>query len=162
MPWTEAVLCTNRLTLRALGEGDRALVRELLTNPRVRRYLGGPVEIPADFDANPLGRRPGVWCVSHNGKPIGTVSIADQHHQCPELSYDFLPMAWGNGYAKEASQAVLAWFWDAEPECRVVIAVTQLANDRSLQLLARLGFVETRRFEEFGAQQSWQELVRPN
>jgi RimJ/RimL family protein N-acetyltransferase len=69
-----------------------------------------------------------------------------------ELSYLFLPAAWGNGYATEACSAVLDWLAGVLPGERVVLC-TRTANTPSMRLAARLGFTEVARFEEYGAEQ---------
>ncbi|WP_434095598.1 GNAT family N-acetyltransferase, partial [Streptomyces goshikiensis] len=69
-----------------------------------------------------------------------------------ELSYMLLPEAWGHGYALEACSAALSWFADAFPGEPVVLC-TQVANDRSVRVAEKLGFSETERFEECGAEQ---------
>jgi RimJ/RimL family protein N-acetyltransferase len=69
-----------------------------------------------------------------------------------ELGYLFLPEAWGHGYAAEACAAALGWFANALPGESVVLC-TQTANDRSMRVAAKLGFIEVERFEEYGAEQ---------
>ena len=65
-----------------------------------------------------------------------------------EVSYQFMPGAWGNGYATEA----IAYLLDHAPVTRV-IAETQVANGASCRLLERIGFVEEIRLVRFGAEQ---------
>ncbi len=69
-----------------------------------------------------------------------------------ELSYLFLPSAWGHGYATESCAAALDWADQALP-CEAVVLCTQTANERSVRLAAKLGFHERERFEEFSAEQ---------
>lgn len=69
-----------------------------------------------------------------------------------ELSYVFLPQAWGHGYANEACTAAINWFDGALPSEPLVLC-TQVANERSMRLAVRLGFAEAERFEQYGAQQ---------
>lgn len=90
---------------------------------------------------------------------IGTCSLTKERGRL-ELSYSFAPSSWGDGYAFEACTAVVEWVWATTDE-DAVIAVTQTANQRSLALLERLGFSETERFQEYGAEQSRQLLNRP-
>jgi ribosomal-protein-alanine N-acetyltransferase len=71
-----------------------------------------------------------------------------------EVSYLLLPEHWGNGYAREAVSAAVAWaLAEAAPAPPVVIAVTQEANDRSRQLLESIGMKPVDMFVEFGAPQ---------
>ncbi|XTZ16566.1 hypothetical protein ACQSSU_04010 [Micromonospora echinospora] len=48
--------------------------------------------------------------------------------------------------------AALGWFAGVFPDEPVVLC-TQIANDRSMRLAAKLGFTGTERFEEYGAEQ---------
>lgn len=155
---------TERLVLREPAVSDRAAVIELFTSPEVRAYLGGPRsrdEIEGALPKAPA-RRPGLFAVDRDGVMIGTVTFDRRDAERPghvradageaELSYMFLPEAWGCGYAAEACAAVLAWFASAVPGEPVVLC-TQTANERSMRLAAKLGFTEVERFEEFGAEQ---------
>lgn len=73
-----------------------------------------------------------------------------------ELSYQFFPEAWGQGFTSEACQTVIQ---DVEKGCRLV-AETQSANAPSTQLLNRLGFVPIDHFVRFNAPQTLYERVR--
>lgn len=69
-----------------------------------------------------------------------------------DLGYLLLPGLWGRGYATEACEAALSWFAGAMPG-EAVVLITQTANERSMRLAARLGFVEVERFEAYNAEQ---------
>jgi RimJ/RimL family protein N-acetyltransferase len=161
MAWTQESLATERLVLRPFRESDRPTVVTLLTNPEVRRYLGGPVDLSEDFASHPLGEQPNVWAVevADTAETVGSCSFKDDRGEL-ELSYSFVPSARGRGYASEACAAALDWAWTTTDAARI-IAVTQSANTLSVALLARLGFVETDRFEEYDAEQGLFELTRP-
>lgn len=100
--------------------------------------------------------------VELDGAAIGTIALSRRDGERPghvgtvveavELSYLFLPSAWGRGYATEACAAALDWLAGIRPGERVVLC-TQTANAPSMRLAARLGFTEVMRFEEFGAEQ---------
>jgi RimJ/RimL family protein N-acetyltransferase len=162
--WPPAPIRTERLVLREPEARDRPAFIEMLASPDVRAYLGGPR--PRDELENSLpeipGRHPGVFVVDLAGAMIGTVTFDRRDAQRPggvrpdgedvELSYLFLPSSWGYGYAAEACTAALEWFAkarDGEP----VVLCTQIANERSMRLAAKLGFTEVARFEEYGAEQ---------
>ncbi|MBL3803964.1 GNAT family N-acetyltransferase [Streptomyces diastaticus] len=162
--WPPAPMRTERLVLRESEARDRAAFIELLASSEVRAYLGGPR--PHDELENAVpevpGRRPGVFVVEHDEAMVGIVTLDRREAERPghvrpdageaELSYMFLPGAWGYGYAAEACAAVLGWFTDAFPGEPVVLC-TQAANDRSVRVAVRLGFTEVERFEEFSAEQ---------
>ncbi|KZL26956.1 Acetyltransferase (GNAT) family protein [Pseudovibrio sp. Ad37] len=69
-----------------------------------------------------------------------------------EVSYEFLPEYWGQGYAEEALNAFLP-FAMQELNLTSLLAETQLQNIRSIRLLQKLGMQQTRQLERFGEQQ---------
>jgi len=162
--WPPAPIRTERLVLRGHEAGDRAATIELFASPEVRTYLGGPRprdELERTVPEVPSWR-PGLFVVDLDGEMIGMVTLDRRDAERPghirpgageaELSYMFLPEAWGCGYAAEACAAALDWFAGALPSEPVVLC-TQAANDRSMRLAAKLGFTEVERFEEYGAEQ---------
>jgi RimJ/RimL family protein N-acetyltransferase len=163
MGWLDAPLESDRLYLRALGDGDRPLLTSLMRSPDVRAFLGGPMgaEQVAETLAGPIGRRWGVFCVVRvdSAEPIGTVTLSRGRGEL-DIAYQFLPEHWGHGFAREAVQMVVDWLWETTDE-DVLIAVTQVAHERSRSLLEDLGMRAVAEFEEFGALQKQYELRRP-
>ena len=153
-------LRTDRLRLDPPTPEDRAFGVRLHRDPQVRRHLGGPVPedrlpgVLAGYLA--LGPCRAAWVVrtAEDGAPVGLVSLSE-HHGGPEieLSYQFLPAAWGRGLAAEAARAAIA---HAAGAMRLsgLVAETQSANHRSRRLLERLGMTERASFERFGAMQT--------
>ncbi|WP_086824687.1 GNAT family N-acetyltransferase [Allokutzneria sp. NRRL B-24872] len=162
--WPPAPIRTERLVLRESQARDRATFVELFASPEVGTYIGGsPSREEVERTAPEVpGRRPGYFVVELDGEMIGVVTFDRRDPQDPKhigpgagdvwLGYLFLPRTWGHGYATEACAAALDWFAGALPGEPVVLA-TQTANDRSLRLVAKLGFVEVERFEAYGAEQ---------
>ncbi|WP_406140144.1 GNAT family N-acetyltransferase [Streptomyces sp. NBC_01089] len=160
--WPPAPIRTDRLVLRAPEARDRAAFIELLASPEVGTYQGGPRprdELEREMPAAPE-RPPGLFTVDLDGAAIGQVILrrAAGHHAPAasagkaELGYQFLPQAWGFGYATEACTAALDWLAGELPGEPVVL-FTQTANARSIRLAAKLGFIEAERFEAYGAEQ---------
>jgi RimJ/RimL family protein N-acetyltransferase len=161
--WPPAPIRTERLVLRESEARDRAAFIEIYGSAEVGTYLGGP-QPQDELDRVPEvpGRRPGVFVVDLGGEMIGLVLLerrnlgpADRLRPASgevDLGYLFRPAAWGQGYATEACVAALGWFAGAHPGESVVLC-TQSANERSMRLAAKLGFVEAQRFEKFGAEQ---------
>ena len=164
MPWTKTTIETRRLRLRVFRDDDKATIISLVTDPAVRRHLGGPVpsEHVDGIRHATVGERWGAFCVADltTDTAIGSVSFGQQHGEL-EVSYDLLPEYWHRGLATEAVAAAIGWAW-SHTDDPSIIAVTQTANERSLRLLDRLGFVAEREFEEFGAPQSQLRLARPS
>jgi RimJ/RimL family protein N-acetyltransferase len=70
-----------------------------------------------------------------------------------ELSYVFRRDSWGKGWAYEAASALLRAAAAELPD-QPVLAATQSANTRSLNLLRRLGFEPVSTFVQFDAEQT--------
>ncbi|ARQ70260.1 GNAT family N-acetyltransferase [Streptomyces marincola] len=162
--WPTAPIRTERLVLRASEARDRTAFVELFSSPEVGTYLGGPRprdQLDREMPEVP-GRRPGLFVITLDGAMIGMVTFDRRDAGRPghvrpeageaELGYLLLPEAWGRGYAAEACAAALGWFTEAHPGEPLVLC-TQVANERSMRLAARLGFTEVERFEEYGAAQ---------
>lgn len=162
--WPPSPITTSRLLLRPSKARDRQAYIELFSSPTVWTYLGGArtvdelellvPEIPANHA--------GIFVVEKDGDLVGTVVLDRRDPERPghirddgaelEVSYTFLPNHWGRGYAGEAVEAALGWVASALPDDDVLLC-TQTANEPSMRLAHRLGFVEVERFEEFGAEQ---------
>ena len=166
--WPPDPIKTERLVLREPEARDRAALIELLASPEVGTYLGGPrlrEKLEREMPRTPE-RAPGLFTVDLNGALIGQVILRRATgFSVPaavgktELGYQFLPQAWGFGYAAEACAAALGWLAGELPGEPVVL-FTQTANARSLRLAARLGFTEAGRFEAWDAEQ-WFGLRSP-
>ena len=165
--WPPVPIKTDRLILRESQPQDREHVIELFSSTEVGRYIGGVRsrdELESSVPDVP-GQRPGFFAVEFDGALIGTVTLDrndSQGSEGPEqansdvgqvyLGYLFLPWAWGQGFASEACAAALDWFAGVLPGEPVLLA-TQTANERSMRVAARLGFVKVKTFEEWGAEQ---------
>lgn len=153
-----AELRTDRLLLRPVTPEDAGLVRELLTDERVRAYLGGPASherVAARQAAYPATA--GAWAVVRvaDGRAVGLAGIGPDP-RCEgraEVSYQLLPSAWGDGLGREAVGAIVSWWTAAVPGGGPVVAVTQAANVRSRRLLESVGMVLVDEVDEHGARQ---------
>jgi RimJ/RimL family protein N-acetyltransferase len=161
-PWPATIL-TDRLLLRPIEQADVPVVSRLMTDPRVRKYLGGPVS--PDELASRL-----TSCVSattlfavvrrSDDAVFGLVVVdpetePDGHADGDaEVSYQLLPEFWGHGYGRECVSASVRWtFQNVSPEPPVVVAITQEANRESRRLLEAIGMTQVDRFMAFDA---WQ------
>lgn len=169
--WPPHPIQTQRLVLREPEARDRRGLIELFSSSDVGTYVGGAQpreELECTMSEIP-GRRAGFFVVELDGTMIGMVTFDRRDAERPghihpdageaELGYMFLPHAWGHGYATEACAAALQWFTHALPGESVVLC-SQMANDQSVRVAAKLGFTEADRFEEYGADQ-WFGLWSP-
>lgn len=155
MEWPVEPIYTERLMVRDARDSDAALLERLYSAAQVRAYLGGPVaaaDIPKRVAETPW-RGAFTVEVTDTSEAVGLVHIGPYRTGETELSYEFVPEAWGRGYACEACRPVLAWASVEVINGDPIIAVTQAANARSLVLLAHLGFIVRERFVEFDAEQ---------
>ena len=143
---------TERLVLREWRVGDGATFAALTNTPSVMRYLGG-VEDPAVLATSERRQRAlqaergyCFWIVERraDGAMLGfcglkpcTVGPIDGE---VEIGWRLREDAWGQGYAREAAQASLAWAW-ATLDAPRIVAMTVAANTASWGLMERLGMI---------------------
>ncbi|MDC6171170.1 GNAT family N-acetyltransferase [Paucibacter sp. XJ19-41] len=144
--------------LDSIRVADLPTVARLFSEPKVRSFLGGPVDPQiAQQRAAELAQQARAWAVRPNpgNSSLLGIVVLDQHHdlQDLEVSYLFLPEHWGRGYATETVHQVLAHAFGIM-RLRRVVAETQSANAPSVRLLERLGFRLLRSVSRFGAEQS--------
>lgn len=146
----------GRLVLRPVSEPDIPMVRQLLTDAEVRRFLGGAVAHDRlDARARSYLGRPGVWVVALDGRGVGLAVLGADHRVegRAELSYQLLPSVWGAGVGRESVTAVLGWWQERMRGPAPVVAVTQLANEASCRVLEAVGMVRVDTVVEYGALQ---------
>ncbi len=145
------VATTVRLWLREAREGDAPFVHQLLNEPGWQRYIGGrQVRSPDDardyirdrLIASYRERGYGLWVMGRvwSDEPIGLCGLQRRDWlQAPDLGFAVLEAHWGQGYAQEASRAVLdlAFGRLCLPHLE---AITRPDNARSIRVLEGLGF----------------------
>ncbi len=155
-PGREVVLETDRLVLRQWRVAEAARQRELWTerDPRVpphRRIDEAGNPTVADFEESIRTHQPssiGLLAVERKaaGDVIGYCGLVESDRGAvAELAFDLLRRVWGQGYATEASWAVLDWARSSGYE-RVWAPVWDW-NTPSRRVLVKLGFTETDRTE---------------
>ncbi|MEU6931887.1 GNAT family N-acetyltransferase [Streptomyces sp. NPDC046374] len=149
-----ASLRTERLVLRPVKARDLPAVTRLWTDPEVRRHLGGPViDSVVRIRQRRIVGASGFHAVERaaDGAVLGLVTVeAGARDGETEVSYQFLPEYWGQGYAREAVAAAVERALGDTPS---VVAVTQEANARSRRLLESVGMAHADSFVEWDAHQ---------
>lgn len=167
----KTALETPRLVIRQLVPDDAASLVELDSDPAVMQYIGpstATVEayrerietVYAGFYAQ--HRALGLWAVIERirGEFLGWICLrpamaykyaieAGFQDSEAELGYRFRQVAWGNGYATEASQAVMAVGWDEEP-ITAVVAAAHIDNRRSRHVMEKCGLTFVKEFASPG------------
>jgi RimJ/RimL family protein N-acetyltransferase len=156
-PGLEVLLETARLRLRRWRVADAAFQRELWLerDPRVpphRRIDADGHPTVAEIEESIRAAGPssaGLLVVERkdDGPALGYCGLIDSGlgPQEPELAYEFLRRFWGQGYATEASWAVLEWARSLG-HVRLWAHVWDW-NTGSRRVLSKLGFTESEREE---------------
>jgi RimJ/RimL family protein N-acetyltransferase len=144
---------TERLTLRPWTEADRPELGALVNTPAMTAHLGG-MRPDAEIDAM-LARRMRdqrrhghcYWAAElrETGMLIGScgIRIADDYpgtpvEGTPEIGWRVGETWWGQGFAREAAEASIAWGW-ANLAADTIGAWTTAPNHASWGLMRRLG-----------------------
>ena len=144
-PVDGVVLRTDRLVLRRWCAADLDAMAELHADPVVMATLG-PVMDRAASDAAVIRwdaafeiDRWGLWCVERAGTCIGFTGLARPwFRDGVEIGWRIRRDAWGNGYATEATRAVLALGFE-QIGLTEVLSFTAVINHRSRAVMERLG-----------------------
>lgn len=163
------MIITPRCKLIKLVSGDLDDVILIYKDPLVRRYLGGTTDdellLKNKFEeVLSKSKMPGVyfWCVRliKDDQFIGLVSL-DRYYDGKniELSYEFLPQHWGNGYASEVVRKMIDYSF-TEIDLPKLVSETQTANSSSCKLLERVGMKLENKLMRFGAEQAVYSIER--
>ncbi|MFI4920518.1 MAG: GNAT family N-acetyltransferase [Gammaproteobacteria bacterium] len=142
---------TERLALSLLEPGDAEFILELVNDPAWLRYIGdrgvhnlddacGYIRIgPADMQAR-LGYSLYKVALKSDGKSIGICGLL-KRDSLPDadIGFAFLERYRGQGYAREAASATLAYARSILGLKRI-LAITSPDNVSSIRLLEKLGF----------------------
>jgi RimJ/RimL family protein N-acetyltransferase len=158
-PDREVVLETDRLLLRPWRVAEAVVQHELWSerDPRVPPHRridadGRPTveDLEESIRTTPPSSSIGLLAVERRalGDVIGYCGLVDNgrgSHGEPELAFELLRRAWRQGYATEASLAVMEWARSAGHQ-RLWATVWDW-NTASRRVLAKVGFTETERRE---------------
>jgi RimJ/RimL family protein N-acetyltransferase len=145
------MLATQRLLLRTWKEADLPPFAALNADPRVMEFFPKLLtreesdrrvdQIRDHFDRHGFG----LWAVEVKDVAdfVGFVGLnvpAFTAHftPCVEIGWRLAHEHWNRGYATEAAQAVVAFAFD-ELQLEEIVALTAVGNERSRQVMTRLG-----------------------
>ena len=141
---------TERLILRPWREADREPYADIMVDPEVGKWLGGPFtreqahERVARFTANLAETGLGRLAVERksDGRLIGHCGLAQTPDTPPvpagiEIGWALAPDVWGCGFATEAARAVIADGF-ARDDVAEILAFTGETNLRSRAVMQRL------------------------
>ncbi|MGW2328300.1 GNAT family N-acetyltransferase [Streptomyces sp. NPDC001700] len=145
------MLTTPRLRLRPLTETDADWWVRLHADDEVNQFVGAytPEQAEArlrDIHQQWVRRGHGLCAVelASTGEAIGRSGLNwwEQFGET-EIGWTFARAHWGNGYAKEAARAVLAWGFGTLG-LKQITAMIHHGNTASAALADRLGFTPLR------------------
>jgi len=155
---TAPLLVTERLELWLPTSEDLAATIAIVADPQTVRFLG-TASSPADHFAR-FCRNAGSWLLygygsfmlrpRGSGEVIGNCGIfhswrglGEDFDDSPEAGWILRRDATGQGFAREAMGAALAWF-ATEHGARRIVCMIAPGNIPSLRLAERLGFASLR------------------
>ena len=159
MSVVEPVVETARLALRELAESDDAFVLELVNEPDWIRFIGDKNVRTLEDARKYLREGPiagyrktgfGLWAVETKGsrEPTGICGLIRRPElEDVDLGFAFLARFRGKGYARESAAAVVELARSRFGLERLV-AITDPANERSIRVLERAGFVFEKRWRK--------------
>jgi RimJ/RimL family protein N-acetyltransferase len=145
------VLETGRLILTQLSDDDAEFIRRLLNEPSFLRYIGDRGVRTTDDARHYIQDGPvasyarhgyGLLRIGLKGSDIaiGICGVLKRDTLPePDLGFSLLPDYWSNGYAHEATRAVLQHARGPLSIGRI-LAITSVDNESSIRLLGKLGF----------------------
>jgi RimJ/RimL family protein N-acetyltransferase len=145
---------TARLLIRDWEEDDADAALEIYGSADVAQWLSPAIDKVTDaatmrvilqawIEAQPNFVVPaGRWAVvrSDTGEVVGglLIRLLPPYEEDLEIGWQFRPSAWGNGYASEASRALLKWAFEGG-DTDEVFAVARPNNKRAIATAKRLG-----------------------
>lgn len=142
---------TERLILRRWIDADRPVFHAYCSDPDVMKFLG-PVQTRKETDAA-IDRQNGFidshghcfWAVERrdNAALLGFCGLKPGPSGTPieggtEIGWRLGSAHWGQGYAREAAMASIAWGWASLPD-DAIWSITTVSNARSWGLMERIG-----------------------
>lgn len=144
-------LATNRLLLRNIKPEDAEALFAIRSDEESMKYFGqelyeslvDTIHVIKQMEERYARKEALRWCITFQGddKLIGTCTLFhfDEGFHCAETGYELNRALWGKGIMTEAMAAILT-FGFSELELHRVEAVIDIANERSKNLLLKLGF----------------------
>ncbi|MEM7298409.1 MAG: GNAT family N-acetyltransferase [Bacteroidota bacterium] len=144
MDSTTPHLTTDRLQLKSLQESDSSFILELLNTQGWLTFIGdrnvGTTEEAVSYIQNILNDETiTYWVVYAEKVQIGVITLIKREHlPFYDIGFAFLPNYQGNGYAYEASNAILELVIETS-DYQTILAVTDPSNHSSIHLIEKLG-----------------------
>lgn len=166
---------TKRFILREINESDIDGIFELDSDFEVHKYLGNnpiksknqAIDIISNFQnqytKNGIGRL-AIFDKATNTF-IGWCGIkfitekTNTHDNYYDLGYRIIKKHWGQGIAKETSNAILKFGFE-NLKLEKIYAIADCENEVSNAILVKLGFNFIETFNHFGINHNWYEIKK--
>lgn len=148
------ILTTQRLTLRQVSVDDGQYIFALRSDKGVNKYLdrqaSKTMEEAIDFihkvNDNIKKNNSIYWAITLTKTTtlVGIICLYDfstQQSSC-EMGYELMRDFQGQGITKEAAEKVIAYAFE-RLQIQTIIASTHKGNQRSIQLLSKLNFIQS-------------------
>jgi ribosomal-protein-alanine N-acetyltransferase len=154
------MLETERCLVKPISINDKNDLLCLCDDPNVWQYLGGNETAERNrknieyIDKIIIADR---WVVKKKTDNLflGEISLTPHHDgEDIEISYLFLSMHWGKGYASETAKEIIHYAFDVKKLDRLV-AETQSVNFASCKVLEKLGFCQIKKLVRFNVEQTF-------
>lgn len=143
------ILKSENLILRPWEESDAECLYHFARNPNVGPIAGWPPHESIEDSLNiikTIFSKRETYAIVKDDIPIGCVGLLfhpDTNHWwgdgASELGYWIGEEYWGNGYAAEASKALIRHAFD-DLDVSVIYATYKVGNNQSKRVLEKLGF----------------------
>ena len=140
-------IVTKRLRLRPARRDDAEDLHQVFSDPQAMRYWSSlphsALAETREWLESMIAISPEEgedFIVELDGRAIGKAGL----HRFPVIGFILRRDTWGQGFAREALEAVIARAFEVH-RLPVIVADVDPRNRASLGLLGRLGFVETHR-----------------
>lgn len=142
----------DRVTLRPVERDDVEIIQRARNDPDIRvpvgmRHPKNRNQVEADFEEWYESDESVNLLVCVEGDPIGEVTIMHFDWTRPELAYWLVPEHHGHGYATEALELLIDYFFESF-EKHGLHARTFDYNEASAGLLEKLGFTREARLRQ--------------
>lgn len=142
---------SDRLYMRNLIASDLKDLIPMLKSEKVMQYTSFKRSLEDDEIAvhfNKWLNDPEVWtCLDHSEYYLGWFMLKSRAPHCYELGFMLAENQWGNGYASEASKALIDYAYKYMKVERVEARV-RIENIHSIRTIEKLGFIEMNRDQE--------------
>jgi len=146
-------IVTDRLTLRPHRAADASRWYEIQSSPDVRKFTSWPQRNRVESHTHLVHRTKHVTLrqandflalgIERDGELIGDVALhlrsVSLSSRTAEISWILHPDAYGQGYAREAAEAMMEFAF-TEVRIQWLVAVIDASNEASIALAKRLGF----------------------